>query len=93
MPDPEEKVLGIMWSTNTDTLGFKVVYRPPYDFTRVELISQVASVFDPLGTASPLIEKAKIRLCAERARQLLYHFLLVSSVYLMGKPVIFDNLL
>ena len=61
-PDPEEKVLGIMWSTNTDTLGFKVVHRPTFDFTRVELISRVASVFDPLGTASPLIVKAKIRL-------------------------------
>ncbi len=49
-------------STSTDTLGFKVVHRPTFVFTQVELIRRVASVFDPLGTASPLIVKAKIRL-------------------------------
>ena len=61
-PDPEEKVLGVTWNVHADTLGFQVAEYPSVQFTRVELISQVASVFDPLGTASPLIVKAKIRL-------------------------------
>jgi hypothetical protein len=56
-PYPEEMVLGIMWITKTDTIGFKVIHRPAkFDFIRV------ATVFDPLGTVSPLFVKEKIRL-------------------------------
>ena len=57
-----EKVLGIVWDTKADLLGFKVSKVLDSAFSRVDLISKVASVFDPLGTASPLIVKAKIRL-------------------------------
>ncbi|XP_057380651.2 uncharacterized protein LOC130703047 [Daphnia carinata] len=60
--NPDEKVLGVFWNTLKDSLGFNVANRPDTCFTRVNLISKVASVFDPLGTASPLIVKAKIRL-------------------------------
>ncbi|XP_057380657.1 uncharacterized protein LOC130703053 [Daphnia carinata] len=58
----DEKVLGVVWNTRSDTIGFKVADPPDTDFTRVALVSHVAFVFDPLGTASPLIVKAKIRL-------------------------------
>ncbi|XP_057376189.1 uncharacterized protein LOC130697275 [Daphnia carinata] len=57
-----EKVLGVFWNTTSDTLGFPVKGLEDIQYTRVGLISKVASVFDPLGTASPLIVKAKIRL-------------------------------
>jgi hypothetical protein len=58
----EEKVLGVFWDTHTDTLGFKVAEKSYTELTRMELVSRVAGVFDPLGTASPIIVKAKIRL-------------------------------
>ncbi|XP_045032663.1 uncharacterized protein LOC123474519 [Daphnia magna] len=60
--DAEEKVLGVVWNTHLDTLGFKVANFPDTEFTRMALVSNVASVFDPLGTTSPLIVRAKIRL-------------------------------
>ncbi|KZS18189.1 Uncharacterized protein APZ42_015704 [Daphnia magna] len=58
----EEKVLGVFWDIHSDTLGFKVAETPDVKFTKMELASRVAGVFDPLGTASPIIVKAKIRL-------------------------------
>jgi hypothetical protein len=58
----EEKVLGVFWDTDSDTLGFKVAEMPDVKFTRMELASKVAGEFDPLGTASPIIVKAKISL-------------------------------
>ncbi|XP_057380669.1 uncharacterized protein LOC130703066 [Daphnia carinata] len=58
----EEKVLGVFWDVHSDTLGFKVAEAPDVKFTKMELASRVAGVFDPLGTASPIIVKAKIRL-------------------------------
>ncbi|XP_046632671.1 uncharacterized protein LOC124312218 [Daphnia pulicaria] len=57
-----EKVLGIVWDPKADLLGFKVDKMLDSSFSRVDLVSKVASVFDPLGTASPFIVKAKIRL-------------------------------
>lgn len=59
-----ENVLGIIWDTNFDTLGFRVAGSSDAVLTRVSLVSKVAGVFDPLGTASPLVVKAKIRLRA-----------------------------
>ncbi|KAI9552585.1 hypothetical protein GHT06_020447 [Daphnia sinensis] len=57
-----EKVLGVFWDVHSDTLGFKVAKAFDVKFTKMELASRVAGVFDPLGTASPNIVKAKIRL-------------------------------
>jgi hypothetical protein len=58
----EEKVLGVFWETNSDTLGFKVTNKAHVELLLMDLVSRVAGVFDPLGTASPIIVKAKIRL-------------------------------
>jgi hypothetical protein len=60
----EEKVLCVFWDTDSDTLGFKVAEMPDVKFTRMELASRVAGLFDLLGTASPIIVKEKIRLRA-----------------------------
>lgn len=54
-------MLGVYWCPKTDTLGFKVTDREAV-FTHAGLLSQVASLFDPLGAAAPLSVKAKIRL-------------------------------
>ena len=59
-----DKVLGLVWNTKTDALGFRVDNLDNVEYTRVGITSKVASVFDPLGTAAPLIVKAKIRLRA-----------------------------
>ena len=58
----EEKVLGVFWETNSDTLVLKVTNKSHVELLLMDLVSRVAGVFDPLGTASPIIVKAKIRL-------------------------------
>lgn len=39
VPDPEEKVLGVVWNTHSDILGFKIAINPMREFTRVVLVS------------------------------------------------------
>lgn len=56
------EVLGLVWNTLTDSLGFRVENLDEIEFTRAGIASKVASIFDPLVTAAPLIVKAKIRL-------------------------------
>ena len=58
----KDKVLCVFWYTHSDTLGFMVSETPDFKFTKIELASRVAGVFDPLGTASPSIVKVKILL-------------------------------
>lgn len=58
------KVLGLVWNTLADSLGFRVENLDEIEFTRAGISSKVASIFDPWGTAAPLIVKAKIRLRA-----------------------------
>ena len=54
-------ILGIVWNPVTDMLGFRVKVASVI-YTRVGLLSQVAGLFDPLGTAAPMTVKAKIKL-------------------------------
>ncbi|XP_045023365.1 uncharacterized protein LOC123467557 [Daphnia magna] len=54
------KVLGVLWNSKTDTLGFRVSELENLEYTRMTIASKVASAFDPLGTAAPLIVKAKL---------------------------------
>jgi hypothetical protein len=54
-------ILGIVWDPVTDMLGFRVKVASVI-YTRVGLQSQVAGLFDPLGTAAPMTVKAKIKL-------------------------------
>ena len=60
--DGNKKVLGVVWNTRDDMLGFRVDNMKEEEYTRVSLTSKVATVFDPLGLAAPLIVKAKVRL-------------------------------
>ena len=55
-------VLGITWNPKTDCLGFRIVDAGDVKFTRVGLLSKTASLVDPMGTAAPLVVKAKIQL-------------------------------
>ncbi|XP_045036711.1 uncharacterized protein LOC123477440 [Daphnia magna] len=57
------KVLGAVWSTTRDALGFRINSPTDGEYTRLSLTSKVAGIFDPLGLADPIIIKAKVHLC------------------------------
>ena len=56
------KVLGAVWNTTSDALGFRINRPADEEYTRLSLTSHVAGIFDPLGLAAPIIIKAKVRL-------------------------------
>ena len=60
--DETTTVLGVVWRPRADMLAFNVGELENITFTRVGLLSRVASIFDPLGSAAPLVVKGKIRL-------------------------------
>ena len=55
---PEDKVLGVKWNREKDTLGFtiKLVEKPS---TRRGLLSILSSVYNPLGLRVPFMLKGK----------------------------------
>ena len=60
--DEDHMVLGLTYNPGDDTLGFRLSGLDDVEYTRVGLVSKVASHFDPQGTAAPLTVKAKIKL-------------------------------
>ena len=56
----ETTLLGIIWRRNSDVLGFDVTQKDVV-YTRAGILSQVASIFDPLGSAAPITIKGRIR--------------------------------
>ncbi|XP_045034560.1 uncharacterized protein LOC123475636 [Daphnia magna] len=61
LSDDPDLILGIVWNPSTDNLGFRVKVSS-VKYTRVGLLAQVAGLFDPLGTATPMTVKANIKL-------------------------------
>ena len=55
-----QRLLGVIWNSETDRLGFRVTVPEFIPDTRREQLSAVASWYDSLGMASPLIVQAKI---------------------------------
>ena len=53
-----ERVLGICWTVANDTLGFQVEIQDQ-PLTRRGILSTVASIYDPLGLAAPVLLKGK----------------------------------
>lgn len=49
-----EKALGVQWCVESDQFQFRVTVKKN-PLTRREVLSTVASVFDPLGFVSPFI--------------------------------------
>ncbi len=60
-PD-QAAILGVCWRPKTDVLSFSIFQPSDVTFTRRGLLSKLASVFDPLGLASPVTVQAKIKL-------------------------------
>ena len=55
---PVERVLGVLWNSGSDTLGYEITI-PQRRLTRRGILSAVSSVYDPLGFISPFILPAK----------------------------------
>ena len=56
---PKERALGVIWKVENDGLGFRVELHKKEN-TRRGLLSSVASVYDPLGLAAPVVLVAKL---------------------------------
>jgi len=62
-----KKILGLFWDASSDTLRFKV---PPVPscakntVTKRKILSDIASIFDPLGLVGPVVIRARILLQA-----------------------------
>ena len=62
----DAKVLGMVWNNKDDILKYKVEI-PKHDtqqpkFTKGNVLSQVARIYDPIGFAAPYLVRAKIGL-------------------------------
>lgn len=64
-----EKVLGVVWDSNTDTFSFAVKSdildcQEPIQLSKRKVLSQITRTYDPIGFASALMISAKIALQA-----------------------------
>ena len=68
LPDAKTKALGINWSTQEDQFHIFSSLKPA--FTKAGILSNLASIFDPLGLISPLLTKGKVLLQEATRRKL-----------------------
>lgn len=54
------RTLEMLWNSSSDTFMYKVNIRANSNFTKRDVLSQIARIYDPLGHIGPVIEKAKI---------------------------------
>lgn len=54
------KTLGMLWGSSTDTFSYKVTVNTNNSFTKRDVLSEIARIYDPLGLLRPFIAKAKI---------------------------------
>ncbi|GFU98135.1 integrase catalytic domain-containing protein [Trichonephila clavipes] len=60
----ETKTLGVSWKPNLDCLLIKVKVCLDSSYTKRDVLSTIAKIFDPVGLMAPVISKAKIFLPA-----------------------------
>ncbi|XP_057671148.1 uncharacterized protein LOC130902885 [Diorhabda carinulata] len=60
--DDQSKALGLVWNSQSDTLHFSTdsIQIENNNFTKREILSVIAQLFDPLGLVGPVIVKAKV---------------------------------
>lgn len=58
--DNLSKTLGLNWDCSADTLLFSIDIHSNANVNKLQILSTIAQVFDPLGLASPCIVEAKI---------------------------------
>ncbi|XP_035232515.1 uncharacterized protein LOC118204289, partial [Stegodyphus dumicola] len=54
------KALGITWNSQKDEFSFKVSIKEKSSYTKRDILSTIARLYDPLGLIGPVITKAKI---------------------------------
>lgn len=52
--------LGMQWDTGNDQIGYKVSFKAKPKVTKRTILSDIASLFDPLGLLAPIIMQAKV---------------------------------
>lgn len=58
--DEAVKTVGLFWETQTDNLSYKIKLSEIEACTKREILSHIASLFDPMGLVGPVIVVAKI---------------------------------
>lgn len=56
----ETKTLGILWKPQIDCFGFNLKIEYFEKYSKRDVLSQIARVFDPLGLIGPIITRAKV---------------------------------
>ncbi|GFV74873.1 integrase catalytic domain-containing protein [Trichonephila clavipes] len=54
------KTLGMLWDSSGDSFTYKVTTSTDCNYTKRDVLSQIARIYDPLGLLGPVIAKAKI---------------------------------
>ncbi|GFU09777.1 DUF1758 domain-containing protein [Trichonephila clavipes] len=58
--DAPVKTLGMLWDPKVDCLTYKVKISDKVNFTKRDVLSEIARLYDPLGLIGPIVTKAKI---------------------------------
>ncbi|GFX92288.1 DUF1758 domain-containing protein [Trichonephila clavipes] len=58
--DAPVKTLGMLWDPKVDCLTYKVKISDKVNFSKRDVLSEIARLFDPLGLIGPIVTKAKI---------------------------------
>jgi hypothetical protein len=56
------KTLGLLWSPTFDTMAYRVTFSIDKGFTKRAVLSEISSIFDPLGLISPVVTTPKIQM-------------------------------
>ncbi|GFT24746.1 integrase catalytic domain-containing protein [Trichonephila clavipes] len=58
--DAPVKALGMLWDPRVDCLTYKVKISDKVNFSKRDVLSEIARLYDPLGLIGPIVTKAKI---------------------------------
>ncbi|GFW66665.1 integrase catalytic domain-containing protein [Trichonephila clavipes] len=58
--DAPVKTLGMLWDPKVDCLTYKVKISDKVNFSKRDVLSKIARLYDPLGLIGPIVTKAKI---------------------------------
>ncbi|GFY33706.1 integrase catalytic domain-containing protein [Trichonephila clavipes] len=58
--DAPVKTLGMLWDPKVDCLTYKVKISDKVNFSKRDVLSEIARLYDPLGLIGPIVTKAKI---------------------------------
>ncbi|GFT52656.1 DUF1758 domain-containing protein [Trichonephila clavipes] len=58
--DAPVKTLGMLWDPKVDCLTYKVKINDKVNFSKRDVLSEIARLYDPLGLIGPIVTKAKI---------------------------------